>query len=240
MKIFLIFLILMVLSVFYYFQPLNYIDDYQVLLTISTFLFSIFTGFFISRQGSRYNLIRDNLANFDGNLSGIYRQSMHLDKKIQNKIKKIIVNHYNIILHKKTWHYNFTHKSSTITSIHDVLEKDPASQKLVSLPFLALGQILSALKELQQIRKRIISLFKEAIPSFQWILLFFSAIVLFATLSSIPSANSWYISIVKASFASAIIFVFMLLYKLYNLEFFDKSVGIDSAKDVLDIIKNKK
>lgn len=101
-------------------------------------------------------------------------------------------------------------------------------------------RILSALRDLQQLRKEILSLYSENIPKFQWILLFFSASVLFATLSAIPSAGSLYVSMIKGAFASAIIFVFMLLVKLYNLEFFDQSVGEVSAEDVLDIIKDKK
>lgn len=124
MRIFVIAFIFIISSLSYFFLSFGYIDDYEVLLTISTFLFSIFTGFFISKQGSRYSLIRDNLALFDGNLSSIYRQSSHLGKKTNSKIKKIIESHYLIILNKKKWHYNFTHKSTTITDIHNVLEKE--------------------------------------------------------------------------------------------------------------------
>jgi len=41
-------------------------------LTIATFTFAIFTGFFISRQGTRQATVRDRMADFDGILSFTY------------------------------------------------------------------------------------------------------------------------------------------------------------------------
>jgi len=89
------------LSVIYYGINFNYNIDYAVFLTIATFLFSIFTGFFISRQGKRYSNIRDQQAIFNGEMNSIYRHFNYLGDKIQNEVKKIIRAHYKIILEKK-------------------------------------------------------------------------------------------------------------------------------------------
>ncbi len=91
-------LIFLGLSVLYYYQPFGYIDNYEILLTISTFLFSIFTGFFIARQGNRYSAIRNRITEFDGNMSSIYRQFSHLTNELQKEVKKIIQDHYLKIL----------------------------------------------------------------------------------------------------------------------------------------------
>lgn len=233
-------LIFLGLSVLYYYQPFGYIDNYEILLTISTFLFSIFTGFFIARQGSRYSDIRDRITEFDGNMSSIYRQFSHLENKPQDEVKSIIKKHYDQIFEHQAWDYNFTHKSTTITSIHKLLERSVAGQSLPSLATLALARILSALRSLQQIRKSMIALHHERIPRFQWIPLYFLAGVLFLTLSVIPSQGMIYSSILKGAFASSIVFVFILLRKFDRLEFFEKTIGEESAQDILDIFTGKR
>lgn len=85
-----------------------------------------------------------------------------------------------------------------------------------------------------------IALHHERIPRFQWILLVFLAGVLFITLSVIPSQGLIYSSILKGAFASSIIFVFILLRKFDRLDFFEPTIGEESAKDVIDIFKGKK
>ncbi len=232
--------IFILLSVLYYFQSFGEIANYQILLTISTFLFSIFTGFFISRQGKRYSEIRNQITQFDGSLSNIYRQCGHLGKSLQNSVKKIIKKHYTDILKNHAWDYNFTHKSNTITGIHNAIEKTAGKKSLPSIQHLAVSQILGTLGDLQTIRKNMISLHNERIPIFQWVPLVFLAVVLFATLSVLPSSGLLYHAIMKGAFASAIIFVFILLRKFDKLDFFEPTMGEDSAEDVLNIFAGKK
>ncbi len=107
----------------FYFVPIatNQVD--KLFLTISTFLFSIFSGFFISRQGTRYSAIREQIAKMDGNLSAIYRASGHLGGDVQKRVGEIIVNYFDPIFVNKSWDYNFTHKSTTMTSLHQLLEE---------------------------------------------------------------------------------------------------------------------
>ncbi len=159
---------------------------------------------------------------------------------MQNKTEKIIKAYYERIIKNNDWSYNFTHKSNTITSIHFLLDEIAGEKSLPSLKNASLTRILSALRILQQTRKKMIALYHERIPKFQWILLGFLAIVLFSTLSVIPSHLMIFNSILKGVFASSIVFVFILLSKFDRLKFFDKSIGEDSAKDVLDIFEGKK
>lgn len=67
-------IILLFFLLLYYFMYLDFGAHSQMLLTISTFLFAIFMGFFISRQGVRYSVIRDQITGFDGEISAIYRK----------------------------------------------------------------------------------------------------------------------------------------------------------------------
>lgn len=118
-------ILFIVLSTVYYFISFGANNSSQIFLTISTFLFAIFAGFFISRQGSRYSAIRDQIAKFDGEMSSIFRQFGHLSIKAQDKAKEIIKKHYQKILTNKAWDYHFLHKSNTITSLHECQKKLP-------------------------------------------------------------------------------------------------------------------
>jgi hypothetical protein len=49
------------------------LESHNLFLSLSTFLFAIFSGFFIARQGRRYSQLRDEISRFDGSASAIYR-----------------------------------------------------------------------------------------------------------------------------------------------------------------------
>ena len=131
-------IIFLVLSSVYYLIPFNTSESSQIFLSVSTFLFAIFTGFFIARQGKRYSSIRDQITKFDGEMSSIYRQFGHLGK-INSK-------HYKLILEKQAWDYHFVNKSTTLIAIHELVEKTTKNKKLASLKNLALQRILFGLE----------------------------------------------------------------------------------------------
>lgn len=240
MLIFFILIFFIGSSVLCYLINFNYIESYQVFLTVSTFLFATFTGFFISRQGKRYTNIRNQITSFDGEMSGIYRQFGHLDKEAQKKTKKIIASHYKIILENKAWDYHFMNKSTTLISINNLLDETAENKSLKSLKNLALREILCSLQRLQVIRKKMIALHNERIPMFQWIIVIFLAIVLVVSLLAIPSQYLVVSSLLKGSFATAIISVLILLDRLNRLKFFNDTVGEESAQDVLNIFAGNK
>lgn len=228
------------LSLSYYFIPFGAEDLSQVFLSISTFLFAIFTGFFIARQGRRYSAIRDRITQFDGEMSSIYRQFGHLSSQSQEEVKKIIKNHYGLILENKAWDYHFVNKSSTLISIHELIERTTKDQKLPTLKNFAVQRILVALQTLQGTRKSMVALHSERIPKFQWVLVYFLAAILLSTVSVIPSHLLLFGAILKAAFGSAVIFVIILLHEFDRLRFFEKTIGEHSAQDILDIFSGKK
>ena len=78
---YLISLIFVLLAIGYYLLPIPYLETVSLFLSAATFLFAIFAGFFISRQGTRYSKIRELIADFDGGLSAIYRNIGHFGAK---------------------------------------------------------------------------------------------------------------------------------------------------------------
>ena len=233
-------IIFIILAVIYYVMPVEETNTAQTFLTISTFLFAIFTGFFISRQGKRYTTIRDQIAIFDGELTSCYRQFGHLGKTAQDASAKIIRQHYEKIVKNSAWDYHFNHKSNTIISLHQLSEKHSGNKSLPSLKHLALQRILTALEALQRSRKSMVSLYTERIPRFQWVVVDLLAIILFITVSTIPSESYLLGAILKGAFTSSVIFILILLREFDRLNFFEKTIGEHSAQDILDILSGKK
>ena len=235
-----IILIFAAFSSAYYFISFDGFNIDKGFLSVSTFLFAIFSGFFIARQGSRYSSIREKVASFDGDMQSIYRAFGHFGKEAQSKAAKIVKNHYQPILESKEWDYSFTHKTSTIVSLSQLLEDEVGSQNLPSLKNAALGRIGIGLHDAQINRKHLVALHQERIPRSQWVLTIILAAILLLTLSTIASQGMAIASIIKGAFATAVIAVIMLLRQLDKLKLFEGMIGESSAKDILDIMEGKK
>lgn len=223
----------------YYFIPAKGSLD-KTFITISTFVFTIFTGFFISRQGNRYSEIRKSVSSIDGNFSSIYRSSGHLGIETQEKTGQIIKIYYQNILDSKIWNYNLKNKTSTLTDIHKLLDS-VASGTLSPIGNAAVARIMLGLGNNQIERKNLVALCEERIPMFQWITTYFlSFTLLFTLFIAIPSYNLIAESFIKGVFSTSVIIIIILLKQLDRLELFEGIIGEHSARDVVEIIDNKK
>ncbi len=228
------------LSIFYYSSPLKPAGFDSSFLSVATFLFAIFTGFFISRQGNRYSLIRNENANFDGYLSALYRYFGHFGAAAQRKIKETIEKHHSLIIKNRAWDYHFTHKSNTICQIHEQLGEIDKTKKMTELRKAGIKEILRISRDLQLVRKRMISLHQERIPRFQWTLIIFLGGILLITVSALSTQAQLLPSLLKGAFSTCVILVLILLYQFDNLKFFENTIGERSRKDMSDIFSGKR
>ena len=238
-KYFSIFCFLLLTGI-YYQVDFGFPNTDKIFITIATFFFSIFTSFFITRQGARYTKLREIISSYDGKMSGIYRAAGNLSPTMQAAIGKVITEHYQKIIDTKSWDYHFTNKSNTISSMHELLEKEVGDNKLESLRNQALGRIMTNLGDCQVMRKNMVMLFQEKIPGFQWSLILLFVLIIFSTISVIPSVGFILGAALKAGFVVAILSVVLILHNLDNLHLFEKFIGENSAQDVLDTIEGKK
>jgi len=227
------------LSVLFYYVRFDFEAD-KIFLSISTFLFSIFTSFFISRQASRFNRVRERVTEFGGKMSSIYRSSGHISKELQNSIGKVVLKHYKKVLSSGEWDIHFKDKSTTLKDIHGLLDTYVVDAEVTKLSNQALGSIVKNLAACQDIRKQVVTLSKERIPKEQWILILFFAAMLVSTVSTIESGSLVFASILKSAFVVSVISVLYILYKLNNLVYSESIMGQKSCEDVLEIIKGTK
>lgn len=230
---FILLLIFVLVSGLFYFVSFGGEDTDKIFITISTFFFSIFTGFFISRQGARYSKLREIISTFDGKLSSIYRASLNVSPLVQEETGKIIRAHYEKVLRDQSWEHHFSDETTVITSIHRTLEEQLGSNKQESLRNQAVGRMLAGLSDAQVLRKNMVMLYQERIPSFQWFLIVFFLVMLLMSISVIPSVGAILGSVLKAAFVTSLISIVIILKSLDNLHLFEGFIGENSAKDVL-------
>ena len=236
----LLIVILVIFAHLYYTLPTFLPDIDKIYITITTFFFSIFTGFFVSQQMARYAKIRETISQFDGHMSSMYRSSENVNKEVQHHVGEIIRNHYEAMIKSEEWDYHLTHKSNTITSIHTLLEEKVGNASIETLRGHALGKIVDGLSECEIYRKKMVMLCQERIPAFQWFIITFFTCILILAVSAIPSQGLALQSILKAAFGVSILSIASILHHLDNLHLFEHFIGEHSAKDVIDLIDGKK
>jgi len=232
--------ILIIFSYLYFKVPqvLPQID--KIYITITTFFFSIFTGFFVSQQMVRYAKLREAISEFDGRMSSIYRSSENYSKEVQEHVGKIILDHYKKMIQTQEWDYHLKNKSNTLTKLHTVLEEKIGDENAETLRGHAIGSIVHNLSKCEGYRKKKIMLCQERIPDFQWFIISFFICILILAVSAIPSEGLILESILKAAFGVSILSVASILHHLDNLHLFEHFIGEHSAQDVVDLIKGKK
>jgi len=227
------------LGILYYSMPLEDLSVDKTFLTLSTFLFALLAGFFISRQAGRYGELRKLTANFDGDMSSLYRAFGHYSAEAQNEAGKVIKKHYQNIV-SGGWDYPLTHKTSTITDLHIVMEEAIKKNSNDGINGAVTVRGMLVLSDLQKIRKGMASLRGERIPNFQWMLVYLLTVILILVVSTVDSHLIILGSIVKSAFVVAVVSVVVLLKKLDSLQLFSGAIGEASALDVIEIIDGKK
>lgn len=240
MFLFLNITIVVILVVFFYLFDIITPKDFSIILTTSTFLFSILAGFFISRQGNRYSEIRNLLTEFDGHATNVFRQLNHHSAKLQEEMRKHILKSYKAALLKQGWDFFFEHKSKLMVDMHNILVSHIGKKKLNDMEKISINKVLDSTKDMQILRKKLLVLQAERIPPVLWMLMSILSFVLIYCLANISSYGDMSTSALKATFVFVILFVMFILKKFDRLDFFEEIIGEKSAMDVVEILKVKR
>jgi len=232
-------ILFVVLSTVYFYDVISVEEIDKTFLTLSTFLFALFTGFFISRQATRYGNIRKLTADFDGLMSSTYRSFGHYSEAAQKELGEIIKRHYKSTV-EGGWDFHIQNKSTTLIDLHNLTEKTVNEVGSDGVKGAITTRIMLGLHEAQKIRKNMVALHDERIPNFQLSLIYILTAILIITVSTIPSVGLFLGSIVKSAFIVSVVVVVVLLKKLDSLQLFAGGIGEKSAQDAIDIIDGKK
>lgn len=211
------------------------IDNYSDIIVAVTFFFTLFSGFFITRQNDRYTAIAEEISNTDGSFSLLYRISGAVPK-VQKKVREALRDHYKKILESNNWAYHILNPSTTITQIFEAYsDVNNEEREKISQFGDAYG---AAFADLQTGRKKMIMLYEEKLLPLQWALVYILGALMVVSFNFIPN-HTLLIDVLKIIFGLAVLFVVLLLKQLDDLSLFGKDFNKRTANDILRIIEEK-
>jgi len=206
-------------------------EDINLILTVSTFLFGIFSGFFISNRWSRYSRIKTLLTNETGVLISVYILSKIIGKEFAKKIANLIDKYlieaflYEIYeYHEKTdeLFYKFLY------TVKDIRPKTIQQKEAIS-------QIIKIMGGTPSGREETYFLEKTKLPKFMyWVIWILAAIIIFC-LFYIRTGSITY-SFITILLSTSVILVVLVLRDLDNLRWDEKVLAFDIYYRVYDAI----
>ena len=214
------------------------VSDYSDIIVGTTFFFTLFIGFFITRQNDRYSEINDQLTTTDGYYSYLYRVT-GLVPRIQKEVKKIVSDHYMKIRENHDPAYHVTHPSDTITKMTETLgsitEEEAGSTPAAGSAWQFLFEVIS---DLQLSRKKILNLYGEKLVPFQWAITYILGTLLVISFDFVPG-QILLVNILKIFFGTSVFISIVLLKQLDNLTLFGDEAGMSSVEDTFRIVEEK-
>jgi hypothetical protein len=222
----------------FYFIDIQWVGVDLIFVSILFLVFVTVSGFFVTIQGNRHSSISLNVAEFDGELSFLYRSSNVFGKEVQEKIKQEIIKHYQSIKDSSETKSYFIYKNKTIENINNILVDLGEGEGLNFSQKSFLSRAYFSIAELQKKRKILISAFGLRIPSMQWYVLDVLALTVILTIDFLPN-NGFVGVLLQAALSTIVLSVLILIRRLNNLSLFGNIIGESTSKDVLDIINTK-
>jgi hypothetical protein len=214
------------------------VESYSDIIVGTTFFFTLFIGFFITRQNDRYSAINDQLTSTDGYFSYLYRVT-GLVPRIQNELRVIIKEHYAKIKETKNPAYHVMNPSNTITrttnTLGSITEEEFGSSPAAGASWQFLFEVIS---DLQLLRKKTLNLYEETLVPFQWAIIYILGILLVISFDFVP-ASFMLVNILKIFFGTAVFISIVLLRQLDDLTLFGDTIGMKSVEDTFRIVDEK-
>lgn len=211
------------------------VDNYSDIVVAVTFFFTLFSGFFITRQNDRYTAVIDEISNNDGLFSLLYRVS-GVVPRVQGKVREALRDHYQKIMDSNNWAYHVLNPSNTITRIFKAYsEVNNEEREKLSQFGDAYG---GAFADIQVSRKKILMLFHQNLLPLQWSIIIILAIMMIVAFNFIPT-YSLLIDALKIFFGLSVLLVVLLLKQLDNLTLFGKDFNKKTANDIFRILDEK-
>ncbi len=214
-------------------------SDVEILLTISTFLFAIFGGFYISRLNSRHNTIREIIMNEDAYMLSLYKNAELLGKTFAKKVAKHIDTYY-IIAFDYTVDFSvgefyYKYNAPQLFKIYDELGKLPKSKRDDS----AYQNVLSYLATIEEGRNKSSVLDQERLSKGQWMILIFLAAIIIVNMFVLKT-DTFFSHTVTVLLLTAVVLVLLTLRDLHNLKLSNEDSLLESGQEVLEFIGIKR
>ena len=216
--------------IFFFFPPFPFVEGSELILTVSTFVFAIISGFFLSRLNSRFDEIRANVVEEDALWLSLYETASLLGDSVQRKIAELMDAYYIISYDFDLGKY-YKANAKYIDGIYHVL------RDLENLDTEQRGgayeQILSLLGGIEEKRNFASESVRLRLSVGQWGVLVVLAVVVVLSIYANPS-TSFYFSFVGVLFSTSIVMVLLIMRDLENFRLGGQAQVVESGQEVFE------
>ncbi|MBU0707966.1 hypothetical protein KKG41_06365 [Patescibacteria group bacterium] len=207
-------------------------DEVQLILTISTFLFAIIAGFFLTRLNTRYDRVRELVASEDALFLSFYRASIFFGTNFKQIIGKIIDKIYILSFDYDLGKY-YKHNSQYIDSIYDELAK---VKKLKNEKALNLfDDMVVMLTDLEDNRNKSTVITTERLTKGHWsVMLTLSAIIVFSIFYL--KTEAIYSQVISILLSTVVVLVLLIIRDLQNFKHGGELLLSESGQEMFEAV----
>ncbi|MBT3865429.1 hypothetical protein HOE67_01530 [Candidatus Peregrinibacteria bacterium] len=207
------------------------IPNIDLVLTVSTFLFAILCGFFISRLNMRFDKIIANISDEDSYWLSFYRSSKLFGPKFSNKVSNIIDECYTVMFNSDVGNFYYKDTTPYVEALYKELDKlkMPASKKSPVL----FRVLLDCLVDIERTRNQSAVVTRERLTVGQWLVLgLLAAIIVFCLLFlKLPLVYS---EVLTVLLSTILILVLLIIRDLQNLKLGGYALSVESGQEVFE------
>ncbi|OGY88009.1 MAG: hypothetical protein A2319_02185 [Candidatus Kerfeldbacteria bacterium RIFOXYB2_FULL_38_14] len=198
------------------------------MLTVSTFLFAILAGFYISRLNSRYSEIRELISNEDAYFFTLFKTAKVYGEKFTNKIIDVIDKYYIVSFENKLDNYyksTAPYLENIYAVLYEIKEKSDES---------TYAGMLSILLSIETVRNKNSVIAKEKITKSQWLVLIGLTIIILLCLFYV-NTNQIFFQALVIIISAVLILILLTIRDLQNLRLGGKIIPVlESGQEVLE------
>ena len=207
-------------------------NEVQLILTVSTFLFAIIVGFYLSRLNGRYDKMRELIAAEDAGWLSAYEQSVFLGSDFQAKVGDVIDKYYISA-------YDFklgTHKGYTEAYMQEIYKLMSEAKNVEGFKAEnAFDHITAIMEDIEKQRNEVTVVTLEKLTKGQWGIIFILAgIILFGMF--FLRGEAFYSGVIVVLLSTVLALILLVMRDLQNFFLGGTSVVEESGQQVFETI----
>ena len=229
-----LFALVIVAVLVFYLPEVKSSFNFEIVLTVATFLFAILVGFDLSRLYSRYTNVRQNIAEEDARLLSFYAKSKIYGKEFSQRIRNIVDKYCISFLDYGIWKsegYYYKPTSKYFLQLYDEMEKMKKYRHEGTYE-----SMLDDLSYLETARnKASVFIYAQMSLKKQYFLFLLASIILLCLFVGIRG-DGFYGQIITILLSSSLVLILLLLRDLNNFMIQNRGIGVESKEEVLEFM----
>jgi len=205
--------------------------EVEIIVTISTFLFAILAGFFISRLNSRYDRIREYIATEDALWLTLFQTSKLYGKEFNDKMRELIDKYYILAFDYSNYNEHWYKPTACVFfNVYDLLNEYGKYRKEASYQVM-----LNHLEKIEQNRNKGAVLTAEKVTTGHWMILISLVVIIIYSVFYLK-VPMFYSQVITVLLSTILVLVLLLIRDLQNLRLGGKALIVDSGQEIFEFI----